>query len=47
MPDYGHELALGTFLTPQNQRPAETAARAQLTERAGFDLVRHTQVRVR
>jgi hypothetical protein len=47
MPDYGHELAFGTFLTPQNQRPAEAAAPAQLTERTGFDLVRHTQVRVR
>jgi hypothetical protein len=47
MPDYGHELAFGTFLTLQNQRPAEAAALAQLTERAGFDLVRHTQVRIR
>jgi len=47
MPDYGHELAFGTFLTPQNQRPAEAAALAQLTRRAGFDLVRHPQVRVR
>lgn len=44
MPDYGHELAFGTFLTPQHQRPAEVGA---LTERAGFDLVRHAQVRVR
>ncbi len=33
--------------TPQNQRSAEVAALAQLTERAGFDLARHTQVRVR
>jgi hypothetical protein len=23
MPDYGHELAFGTFLTPQYQWPAE------------------------
>jgi hypothetical protein len=47
MPDYGHEPAFGTFLTPQNQRPAKVVALAQLTERAGFDLVRHTQVKVR
>jgi len=25
MPDYGHELAFGTFLTPQHQWPAEVA----------------------
>jgi len=37
----------GNFLTPQNQRPAEMVALAQLTERGGFDLIRHTQVRVR
>lgn len=35
------------FLTPQNQRPAQVTALAQPTERAGFDLVRHTQARVR
>jgi hypothetical protein len=23
MPDYGHDLAFGTFITPQNQRPDE------------------------
>jgi alkanesulfonate monooxygenase SsuD/methylene tetrahydromethanopterin reductase-like flavin-dependent oxidoreductase (luciferase family) len=39
MPDYGHELAFGTFLTPQSQRPADVVALAQLTERVGFDLV--------
>ena len=39
MPDYGHELMLGTFLTPQNQRPDEVVALAQLTEEAGLDLV--------
>jgi hypothetical protein len=27
MPDYGHELAFGTFLTPQHQWPAEVAAK--------------------
>jgi alkanesulfonate monooxygenase SsuD/methylene tetrahydromethanopterin reductase-like flavin-dependent oxidoreductase (luciferase family) len=39
MPDYGHELSFGTFITPQNQRPDVTVALAQLTERAGLDLV--------
>ena len=39
MPDYGHELAFGTFLTPQHQWPAELVALAQLTAQAGFDLV--------
>ena len=38
MPDYGHELAFGMFLTPQNQRPGDVVALAQLTERAGLDL---------
>jgi alkanesulfonate monooxygenase SsuD/methylene tetrahydromethanopterin reductase-like flavin-dependent oxidoreductase (luciferase family) len=38
MPDYGHELAFGTFITPQNQRPHDVVALAQLTERAGLDL---------
>src|SRR3954469_10574095 len=38
MPDYGHDLAFGTFITPQNQRPDEVVALAQLTERAGLDL---------
>jgi hypothetical protein len=47
MPDHGHEPAFGTCLTPQNQRPAEVVTLAQLTKRAGFDLARHTQVRVR
>jgi alkanesulfonate monooxygenase SsuD/methylene tetrahydromethanopterin reductase-like flavin-dependent oxidoreductase (luciferase family)/FAD/FMN-containing dehydrogenase len=39
MADYGHELAFGTFITPQNQRPHDAVALAQLTERAGLDLV--------
>jgi hypothetical protein len=39
MPDYGHELAFGTFITPQSRRPGEVLALAQLTERVGFDLV--------
>jgi alkanesulfonate monooxygenase SsuD/methylene tetrahydromethanopterin reductase-like flavin-dependent oxidoreductase (luciferase family) len=38
MADYGHELAFGTFITPQNQRPEDVVALAQLTERAGLDL---------
>jgi alkanesulfonate monooxygenase SsuD/methylene tetrahydromethanopterin reductase-like flavin-dependent oxidoreductase (luciferase family) len=39
MADYGHELAFGTFITPQNQRPDDAVALAHLTERAGLDLV--------
>ncbi len=38
MTDYGHELAFGTFITPQNQRPQDVVALAQLTEQAGLDL---------
>jgi alkanesulfonate monooxygenase SsuD/methylene tetrahydromethanopterin reductase-like flavin-dependent oxidoreductase (luciferase family)/FAD/FMN-containing dehydrogenase len=38
MPDYGHDLNFGTFLTPQNQRPGDVVALAQLTEAAGLDL---------
>jgi alkanesulfonate monooxygenase SsuD/methylene tetrahydromethanopterin reductase-like flavin-dependent oxidoreductase (luciferase family) len=37
--DYGHDLQFGTFITPQNQRPQDVVALAQLTERAGLDLV--------
>jgi alkanesulfonate monooxygenase SsuD/methylene tetrahydromethanopterin reductase-like flavin-dependent oxidoreductase (luciferase family) len=32
-------LSFGTFITPQNQRPQDVVALAQLTERAGLDLV--------
>jgi alkanesulfonate monooxygenase SsuD/methylene tetrahydromethanopterin reductase-like flavin-dependent oxidoreductase (luciferase family) len=39
MPDYGHELEFGTSVTPQNQRPHDVVALAQLTEQAGLDLV--------
>src|SRR5919197_1308817 len=39
MTDYGHELTFGTFVTPQNQRPQDVVALAQLTEQAGLDLV--------
>jgi alkanesulfonate monooxygenase SsuD/methylene tetrahydromethanopterin reductase-like flavin-dependent oxidoreductase (luciferase family) len=39
MADYGHDLLFGTFSTPQNQRPQDVVALAQLSERAGLDLV--------
>jgi hypothetical protein len=39
MPDYGHDLSFGTFITPQNQRPQDVVALAQLTETVGLDLV--------
>jgi alkanesulfonate monooxygenase SsuD/methylene tetrahydromethanopterin reductase-like flavin-dependent oxidoreductase (luciferase family) len=38
MADYGHPLAFGTFLTPQNRHPDDVVALAQLTERAGLEL---------
>ena len=39
MTDYGHDLAFGTFLTPQNRDPHVPVRLAQLTEAAGLDLV--------
>jgi alkanesulfonate monooxygenase SsuD/methylene tetrahydromethanopterin reductase-like flavin-dependent oxidoreductase (luciferase family) len=39
MTDYGHELAFGTFLTPQNGDPQEPVRLARVTEVAGLDLV--------
>lgn len=39
MADYGHDLVFGTFLTPQNAEPRTPVALAQLSERAGLDLV--------
>src|ERR671934_368660 len=39
MPDYGHDLLFGTFITPLNQRPQDVVALAKLTERAGLELV--------
>jgi len=39
MSDYGHDLIFGTFITPQSQRPHDVVGLAQLTERAGLDLV--------
>ncbi len=38
MPDYGHQLRFGTFITPTVQQPELPVALAQLTERAGLDL---------
>nr|WP_296067929.1 LLM class flavin-dependent oxidoreductase [uncultured Actinoplanes sp.] len=37
--DYGHPLEFGTFITPVNDPPQAAVARAQLSERLGFDLV--------
>ncbi|WP_421741465.1 LLM class flavin-dependent oxidoreductase [Cellulomonas sp.] len=39
MPDYGHDLAFGSFLTPTAKDPQLAVALAQLSERAGLDLV--------
>ena len=39
MPDYGHELRFGSFLTPSNRDPQAVVALAQASERAGLDLV--------
>ncbi|GIH65225.1 LLM class flavin-dependent oxidoreductase [Microbispora siamensis] len=39
MTDYGHELAFGTFLTPQNHDPQGPVRLAQISEAAGLDLV--------
>jgi alkanesulfonate monooxygenase SsuD/methylene tetrahydromethanopterin reductase-like flavin-dependent oxidoreductase (luciferase family) len=39
MADYGHDLILGTSLSPHSRRPQEVAGLARLTERAGLDLV--------
>ncbi|PWR12649.1 FAD-linked oxidase [Micromonospora acroterricola] len=38
MPDYGHELLFGTFLTPSAHDPDRVVALAELTEAAGLDL---------
>ncbi len=38
MPDYGHDLAFGTFITPRNQSPAAVVDLARRTEQAGLDL---------
>ncbi|MER7890055.1 LLM class flavin-dependent oxidoreductase [Micromonospora sp. NPDC094482] len=38
MPDYGHELLFGTFLTPSAHDPDRVVTLAELTEAAGLDL---------
>jgi len=37
--DYGHEIELGSFLTPVAADPARVVELAQVSERAGLDLV--------
>ena len=39
MPDYGHALEFGVFLTPSNERPDAVVELAQFAERSGIDLV--------
>ncbi|GAA5187285.1 hypothetical protein GCM10023322_35330 [Rugosimonospora acidiphila] len=38
MPDYGHDLLFGTFITPAANNPRKAVALAELTETAGLDL---------
>ncbi|MDD9207046.1 LLM class flavin-dependent oxidoreductase [Georgenia sp. 10Sc9-8] len=38
MTDYGHDLLLGSFITPTNSAPERVVELAQLSERAGLDL---------
>jgi alkanesulfonate monooxygenase SsuD/methylene tetrahydromethanopterin reductase-like flavin-dependent oxidoreductase (luciferase family)/FAD/FMN-containing dehydrogenase len=39
MTDYGHDLRLGAFLSPQSRRPRDVVTLAQLSEQSGLDLV--------
>lgn len=39
MSDYGHDLVLGSFLTPVNSPPQQAVDLAQLSEEVGLDLV--------
>jgi alkanesulfonate monooxygenase SsuD/methylene tetrahydromethanopterin reductase-like flavin-dependent oxidoreductase (luciferase family) len=39
MPDYGHELQFGSFITPGNADPQATVALAVAAERVGLDLI--------
>lgn len=39
MPDYGHDLIFGSFITPTNSSPHHAVELAQESERAGLDLV--------
>ncbi|WP_351237409.1 LLM class flavin-dependent oxidoreductase [Streptomyces sp. NPDC002133] len=38
MPDYGHDLLFGTFITPSAEDPERVVALGELTEAAGLDL---------
>ncbi|MEV0612099.1 LLM class flavin-dependent oxidoreductase [Nonomuraea sp. NPDC050404] len=38
MPDYGHDLTFGSFITPANASPKEVVSLAQESEAAGLDL---------
>ena len=39
MPDYGHPLRFGTFISPTNSPAHRPVELSQLSERLGFDLV--------
>ncbi len=39
MPDYGHPLRFGTFVTPYNAPPEQPVVLARLSEQLGYDLV--------
>jgi alkanesulfonate monooxygenase SsuD/methylene tetrahydromethanopterin reductase-like flavin-dependent oxidoreductase (luciferase family) len=39
MPDLGHDLAFGTFITPAADRAGQALALAELTDQVGLDLV--------
>ncbi|MCW2888763.1 MAG: hypothetical protein QOE54_6175 [Streptosporangiaceae bacterium] len=39
MPDYGHDLIFGSFITPTNAAPQQVVGLAQVSEAAGLDLV--------
>ncbi|MPV36773.1 LLM class flavin-dependent oxidoreductase [Georgenia subflava] len=38
MPDYGHDLLFGSFITPTNAAPEKVVGLAQLSEQVGLDL---------
>lgn len=38
MPDYGHDLLFGSFITPTNAAPDQVVELAQLSEQVGLDL---------
>jgi alkanesulfonate monooxygenase SsuD/methylene tetrahydromethanopterin reductase-like flavin-dependent oxidoreductase (luciferase family) len=39
MPDYGHDLIFGSFITPTNSAPQQVVQLARASEQAGLDLV--------